>query len=78
MWSLTNPEFTKFRGTLDAHMTELKSTGKYQPKKAETISEIYGNLLWEKHLLGDSNPQQLINTVVHVLHWAAIFIEKWS
>jgi len=62
---LTNHKFTKFRGTLDARMKELKNTGKYQPRKAETISEIHENLLWEKHLLGDSNPQQLINIVVY-------------
>ena len=61
---LSNPEFIQFRGTLDARMKELRGTGKYQPRKAEVISQSHENLFWEKNLLGDSNPQQLINTIV--------------
>ena len=45
-------------------MKELRGTGKYQPRKAEVISQSHENLFWEKNLLGDSNPQQLINTIV--------------
>ena len=53
---LSNPEFIQFRGTLDAYMKELRGTGKYQPRKADVISQSHENLFWEKNLLGDSNP----------------------
>ena len=60
----TDPRFHQFRGTLDARMKELRSTGNYQVKRAEVISEEDENLLWDKKLLGDGNPEQLINTMV--------------
>ena len=61
---LANPMFVCFRASLDAWMKELKSTGKYQVKKAEVITEEQENCLWEKGLLGDKNPQQLLDTLI--------------
>ena len=61
---LTDPAFHQFRETLDARMKELKCSGMYQPKRAEVISIEDENLLWDKNLLGDSTPEQLINTMV--------------
>ena len=48
---LSDPAFEQFKGTLDAYMKELKRIGKYQPKRAEVISEQNENLLWERNLL---------------------------
>ena len=59
-----DPCFQQFRGTLDAHMKELRHTENYQPKRAAVISEEHERLLWKKNLLGDATPQQLINTMV--------------
>ena len=59
-----DPHFQQFKGTLDARMKELKRSGNYQPKRAAVISEEHERLLWNKNLLGDVTPQQLINTMV--------------
>ena len=61
---LSDPAFQQFKGTLDAHMKELRHTGKHQPKKAAVISEEHERLLWNKKLLGNATPQRLINTMV--------------
>ena len=61
---LTDPIFQPFRETLDARMKELKGTGSYQPKRAEVISAVDENTLWDKSLLGDETPEQLISTMV--------------
>ena len=45
-------------------MKELRRTGKHQPKRAAVISEEHERLLWNKKLLSDAPPQQLINTMV--------------
>ena len=34
---LSNPDFSHFRGVLDAEMKRLRSTGRYQKKKAKVI-----------------------------------------
>ena len=61
---LTDPIFQPFRETLDAHMKELKGIGSYKPKRADVISAVDENILWDKNLLGDETPEQLISTVV--------------
>ena len=58
------PIFQPFRETLDARMKELKGTGSYQPKRADVISAVDENMLWDKSLLGDETPEQLISTMV--------------
>ena len=63
---LANPMLVCFRASLDAQMKELKSTGKYQVKKAQVITEEQENCLWEKGLLGDRNPQQLLDTLIFI------------
>ena len=63
---MANPMFVCFCASLDARMKELKSTGKYQVKKAEVITEEQENCLWKKGLLGDKNPQQLLDTLIFI------------
>ena len=57
---LSNPVFCHFCGSLDAQMKEIKATGQHKVKKAEVITEEQENCLWEKGLLGDQYPQQLL------------------
>ena len=44
------PKFVAFRDTLDSVMKELKATGKFQPCKAEPISENVEDILWSEGL----------------------------
>ena len=50
-------------------MKQRKSTGAYKKKKANIISEELEDVLWEKRLLGDSNPQVLLDTMVYYLEY---------
>ena len=60
-----NPAFHGFRATINGEMKRLTATGKYTNKKrAEPISKEQENRLWDLGLLGDYNPQVLLNTVV--------------
>jgi hypothetical protein len=59
-----SPQFSLFRDTLELCMKELKATGKFVVKKAEPITPEVEDLLWEKGLLGVSNPQLLLDTLV--------------
>ena len=59
-----DPVFAAFTSTLDAQMKALKSSGMHQPRQAEVISEDMEDTLWGKGLLGDSSPQQLLDTLV--------------
>ena len=61
---LANPMFVCFRASLDSRIKELKATGKYQVKKAQVITEEQEDCLWEKGLLGDKTPQQLLDTLI--------------
>ena len=45
-------------------MKEFKDTGSYQTKRAEVISAVDENMLWDKNLLGDKNLEQLISTMI--------------
>ena len=45
-------------------MKQLKATGNYQRQKAEVVKPQHEDLLWEKGLLGDHNPNVLLDTVV--------------
>ena len=45
-------------------MKEIKATGEHKVKKAEVITEEQENCLWEKGLLGDQHPQQLLDTLI--------------
>ena len=42
-------------------MKELKATGKYQARKAKVITK---DQKWQKGLLRDKHPQQLLDTLV--------------
>ena len=60
-----------FTSTLDARIKALKSSGEYQVRQAEVISEDLEETLWRKGLLGDSTPQQLDTLVVYILLYEA-------
>lgn len=71
-----DPTFAVFTSTLDARMMALKSTGEYQIRRAEVISEELEEILWQKGLLGESTPQQLLDTLVFT--YRPLFcIVKW-
>ena len=60
-----DPEFCKFRSSLDAEMKRLQSSGKGSNKRqAEPLTPENEELLWEKGLLGDSTPQALLDTMI--------------
>ncbi len=58
---------TKFRDTLDAEMKNLRSTGEHKKKKAEVIGEGEETVQWVKGLLGDHNPEALLDTLVYYI-----------
>jgi len=72
---LADPMFCQFHATLDARMKELKSTGNYQVKKAEILTEEHEDTLWKQGLLGDKHPQQLINTLIYYI---GFYFALWS
>ena len=58
-------EFADFRSCLDSEMKRLQSSGLgSRKKKAEPLSLEEEELLWRKGLLGDGNPQALVDTMV--------------
>ena len=61
--------FSKFKDTLEAYMKQCKATGAYEKKKANTISEEIEDILWENRLLGNSNPQVLLDMMVYYLEY---------
>ena len=62
-----SPKFHQFRETLDACMKDLKASGNFAIRQAETITEEIEDLLWSKGLLDDSIPQSLFDTLVFYL-----------
>ena len=61
----TDQEFSAFQATLDGEMKHLKAQGLGSTKRqAEVITEEEEELLWRTGQLGDSNPQQLLDTLV--------------
>ena len=63
---LDNPSLHGFKTALDEEMKWLIAIGKYvQRKKAQPISTDQEERLWELGLLGDHNPEMLLNTTVY-------------
>ena len=61
----SDPEFVDFKSTLDGEMKRLQSLGMGSKKRqAEPISVTEEEKLWEMGLLGDKNPQTLLDTMV--------------
>ena len=60
-------KFCSFMTTLDSRTKQLKATGNFEVKQAEVISTEVEDLLWSKGLLGESTPQQLLDTLVFYL-----------
>ena len=51
--------------SLDSEMKHLQSKGLGSKKRqAEVLTRKNEEKLWEKGLLGDSNPKQLLNTII--------------
>ena len=69
MWKLLDDkEFSEFKFTLDNLMKERVSAGiGISVKKADVISLLDEDYLWEKGILGSENPQQLLDTVVYLV-----------
>ena len=60
--------FTEFRGVLDGKLKQLNRTGKYvEKKKAGVITVEMEEKLWESGMLGDHNPQVLVDTVLYLI-----------
>ena len=68
-----DPAFTGFQRTLDGEMKRLQSLGLgVKKKQAEPITVEEENLLWDKGLLGEENPQALLDTILFLcgIHFA--------
>ena len=60
-----DPTFSEFRASLDAEMKRLQSAGIGSVKKqAKPLTIEEDELLWQRKLLGDHNPQSLLNTMM--------------
>ena len=70
-----DPVFTSFRETLDSRVKELKSFGEGRARQAEVLSEEMEEALWQRGLLGDSHPQQLLDTLVY---YVGLYFVLWS
>ena len=58
-------EFAEFRVCLDSEMKRVQRSGLgSQKRKAEPLTEEEEEILWQKGLLGSSNPQALVDTMV--------------
>ncbi|XP_041379334.1 uncharacterized protein LOC121391954 [Gigantopelta aegis] len=66
--------FKEARAALDAVMKERSAAGlgASTRKRTEVISESEENMLWDKGLLGDNTPQQLLDTILYLtgLHFS--------
>ena len=62
-----DPGFSQFRMVLDAEMKRLQSAGiGAVHRKAEPITFEEEEILWQKGVLGDHNPESLVNTMVYM------------
>ena len=62
-----DPDFARFRMTLDSEMKRLRKLGKGSVKKqAEPIKVTEEEELWSRGVLGDHSPQALLNTVFYM------------
>ena len=60
-----DPEFADFRASIDAEMKRLQAAGLGSKRKqAEPLTREEVEILWEKGLLGDANPQSLVDTML--------------
>ena len=60
-----DPEFADFRASIDAEMKHLQAAALgSQRKQAEPLTREEVEILWEKGLLGDGNPQSLVDTML--------------
>lgn len=61
-------EFAQLWSSLDAPMKESASEGLENSKKqAKIITLEEEEKLWSESILGHSEPQQLLNTIIHLL-----------
>ena len=74
---LADPAFCHFRVTIDARMKELRSSGKFQVKQSQVISEEQEDSLWRQGLLKDKHSQQLLDMHISVLYRVVFCTEKW-
>ena len=60
-------EFAELRTVIDAEMKRLQAKGLgSHHKQAEPLTVEEEDLLWEKKILGDHNPQTLLNTMIYM------------
>lgn len=65
---LEDNDFVKIRKVLDARMKELTKSGLGTKKKqAETISIDQENKMWTEGILGEDNPQKLLDTIIYLI-----------
>ena len=61
------PSFSGFQKALYAEMKRLRASGKGSaPKRAEPITRIEENSLWDQIILGDHSPRALVDTMVYM------------
>ena len=64
---LDNVEFVELRNVLDNTMKERHSQGLGVRKSSDIITIDHENKLFNKGLLGDENPEQLLRTVIYMI-----------
>ena len=65
---LDDKDFTEVRFTLDNVMKQCVSSGiGIRVKKADIISVVDEDYLWQNCILGSENPQQLLDTIVYLV-----------
>ena len=57
-------KFSGFLNTLDSRMKQLKASGQFESKRGGVITEEMEAILWQKGLLGNGSPHQLLDTLV--------------
>ena len=67
-WKLFDPiHFMDLRNTVDNIMKERTKQGLARKTQSEIISFAVEELLWEKGVLGEDNPEQLLWTVLYLI-----------